>query len=157
VLRSRKAKGVRPTSLGGGWRESCFTRGLRIVKEGLLFFASPPGSKTRALPTHCDEQKAAPLAAIVPAHRHCHHRRFFAALRLVQLALQPRHQVFSVLQPRLLLALADVSLGDALLYGLMLPAAMIRLLLHGATVRYFSLQGSLTGLQQINPTARVSL
>ena len=51
-------------------------------------------------------------------------------MRLIQLSLQPRHQVFSILQPRLLFAQADVSLGNALLCGLMRPAAVIRLLLH---------------------------
>ena len=68
---------------------------------------------------------------------------FLGALRLVQLPFQPRHQVFGGLQPRLLFAQADLSLSDTLLCGLMFPAAVIRLLLHGATVGHFSLQRSL--------------
>ena len=52
-----------------------------------------------------------------------------SALRFVELPFQPRHQVFSGLQPRLLFAQADLSLSDTLLCGLMFAAAMIRLLL----------------------------
>jgi hypothetical protein len=97
------------------------------------------------------------LAAIVPSSPLPPASAFLAALRFVQLPFQPRHQVFNGLQSRLLFAQADVSLSDTLLGGLMFAAAVIRLLLHGATVSYFSLQDSLTGRQQINPTARVSL
>lgn len=68
---------------------------------------------------------------------------FLGSLSFVQLPLKPRHQVFSVLQPRPCFAQVDLRVGDAFLHGLMFPAAVIRLLLNGATVGYFSVQSRL--------------
>jgi hypothetical protein len=90
-------------------------------------------------------QEPHPLAVIVPVIATATSGGVPWLAHLVKLAFQPRHQVFGGLQPRLLLAQADVSLSDALLCRLMFPAAMVRLLLHGATVRYFSLRAALRG------------
>jgi len=66
-------------------------------------------------------------------------------LDLVQLSLEPRHQIFGGLQPRLFIADVGLNMGDTFLCRLAFPANMIRLLLQGATVENFPLQRGLVG------------
>jgi hypothetical protein len=71
----------------------------------------PLALKTQARPTRCDEPGAAPLAAIVPLIAMPPAAAFLGSPSFVQLPFQRRHQVFSGLQPGLLFAQANLSLG----------------------------------------------
>jgi hypothetical protein len=87
----------------------------------------------------CDGTRASSSSPLPPV------AAFLGSLDLVQLPLEPRHQIFGDPQPGLFLAEIGLNLGDAFLCGLAFPANMICLLLQGATVENFPLQRSLVG------------
>ncbi len=68
---------------------------------------------------------------------------FVRLLHLFQLALKPRHQIFSSLQSTSFIEDLGLGLDNPLMSRLALPANMIRLLLQAATIDNLTLQGGL--------------